>query len=147
MYDEYVGARGSPALPKALGAVLNACARAGDLSTALRVFREGVAAGVRSNAVLLNALLLGCARHGETMATLQGLLQQMQQEGVPRPGTVYLQLIEARAHAAERGPARDLMWHAQFQPLSQMRRGAVQGRRMRGERGMVVRGAARGCVA
>ncbi len=71
VYAEHVGAEGALRLPKAFGAVVRACARGGDLDGARRLYDEGVAAGVRPDHVLLNALLAGCVHERDLPQALQ----------------------------------------------------------------------------
>ena len=78
-------------------ALVHACLKCASPLKAQQVMYEMKAAGFVPESGTYDALLLGCARHGEPLARLQALLAMMSQEGVPRQGACYLQLVEALA--------------------------------------------------
>ena len=90
-------------------ALIGACVQCGQPRRALAAVQEMKGAGWVPDTATYDALLLGCARHGEPVATLSSLLRQMQQEGVPRGGALYLKLVEALAAAGRHPDAVEIM--------------------------------------
>ena len=56
-----------------------ACLKSGNAQQAQQVVQGMRSAGFVPDSNLYDALLLGCAQHGEPVATIQRFLQQMQQ--------------------------------------------------------------------
>ena len=98
----------APTAPS-FAALIGACLACGQPRRALQAVQEMKAAGWVPSSNTYDALLLGCARHGEPVATLSSLLRQMQREGVPRAGGLYLQLVEALAASSRHPDAVEIM--------------------------------------
>ena len=105
----YVQRLGMPTTAPLYTALIGACLQCGQPRRALQAVQEMKGAGWVPDTNTYDALLLGCARHGEPVATLSSLLRQMQQEGVPRAGGLYLQLVEALAASSRHPDAVEIM--------------------------------------
>ena len=106
---------------------MNACARGGDLEAALRLYREGVAAGAAPSRMLLNALLVGCVLERDMPRALALYDEARSAHGV-RPDAYTLKLLLdacSRSGDVKAGLALCAEARAEGVPLDAAARGAM----------------------